>query len=648
MADNTRTLELRIIGDAKGAVAALDSVERKAGGTAPAITTVSTSLAKLAGVAGGFAVAGALTQLPGLISEVTGAASNMAESVSKANVVYGREANGVVAWAGDAAKALGMSQQAAIESLGTFGNLFVAMKIGQPEAANMSKGIVQLAADLASFNNIDPAEALTKLRAGLVGEAEPLRTLGVNLNAADISARAMALGFKQVNGQFDAGAKAQAAYSLILEQTKTAQGDYARTSDGLANSQRTLAAQVSDLKVKIGEGLIEPMKGATAAASDLVSGIGALIRIASTPIKVQVGFEVSGPGQSKGIGDLSPMDWLGSVWGTLVGGGQADASKINRDLKQANELIRRQKIAENTQWEGEGFGVSSGDFGPPTPSPWELPGDARWAEWTKGSAERVKALEAEAAAMTNGTGAATAATGAVGGLAAKLTAAQIAAENLKDLQHRIEDENTAKLAEAWMAGGQERVNIVRAEQAAIAIETTRIAGEFQRTLGTDVVRSIELAMSAEDKLADARKAATSAIVSQTTALWASAGGDKSAGAAANLANLVFWANNPGLMPKGGTGGGTITYTAMDSGGGVAPMQGRALGGPVRAGESYIVGEHRAEVLHMGSRDGFISPSVGGGGPTIQITIEGSVILERDLEDVVTRALVGARSRGVAV
>ena len=644
MADNTRTLELRIIGDAKGAVAALDSVERKAGGTAPAITTVSTSLGKLAGVAGGFTVAAALVQLPGLISEVTGAASNMAESVSKANVVYGSEANGVVAWASDAAKALGMSQQAAIESLGTFGNLFVAMKIGQPEAASMSKGIVQLAADLASFNNIDPAEALTKLRAGLVGEAEPLRTLGVNLNAADISARAMVLGFKQVNGQFDAGAKAQAAYSLILEQTKTAQGDYARTSDGLANSQRTLAAQVADLKVKIGEGLIEPMKGATAAASDLVAGIEAVIRVASTPIKVQVGFEVTGPGQDRGIGDLSPMELLGSAWGTLVGGGQAKIGSMNRDLKQAHDLIAKQKIAENTNWEGEGFSVAAGDFGPPTPSPWELPGDARWAEWTKGSAERVKALEVEAVTVGRGTPAITAASGAIGSLAAKLTEAQIAAENLKDLQRRIEDDNTAKLAEAWVLGGQDRVNIVRAEQAEIAVETTRIAGEFKSVLGVDVVTSIELALTAEQQLAEARKSAIQSTLDLTKTLWA-INPNASASHQASLAALA------GAI-KGGSP--AEIQAALDAANAEARARNpeiagrRALGGPVLAGESYIVGEHRPEVLTMGSRGGFISPSVGGGGTTIQITIEGSVILERDLEDVVTRALVGARSRGVLV
>ena len=47
-----------------------------------------------------------------------------------------------------------------------------------------------LAADLASFNNIDPTEALDKLRSGLVGEAEPLRSVGVLLNEAAVQAKA--------------------------------------------------------------------------------------------------------------------------------------------------------------------------------------------------------------------------------------------------------------------------------------------------------------------------------------------------------------------------------------------------------------------------------------------------------------------------
>jgi len=50
--------------------------------------------------------------------------------------------------------------------------------------------------------------------------------------------------------------KILAAQSLIYKQTGDAQGDFARTSDGLANSSRVLKAQMADLQVSIGQALL--------------------------------------------------------------------------------------------------------------------------------------------------------------------------------------------------------------------------------------------------------------------------------------------------------------------------------------------------------------------------------------------------------
>jgi len=41
-----------------------------------------------------------------------------------------------------------------------------------------------------------------------------------------------------------------------MEQTKLAQGDYARTADGTANTMKTLSAQFEDAKVAIGQALM--------------------------------------------------------------------------------------------------------------------------------------------------------------------------------------------------------------------------------------------------------------------------------------------------------------------------------------------------------------------------------------------------------
>ena len=71
----------------------------------------------------------------------------------------------------------------------------------------------------------------------------------------------MRLGLiKTTSDALTPAAKAQAAHSLIMAQSTTAQGDFARTSDGLANQQRILAAQWENAKTRIGNALLPVYK----------------------------------------------------------------------------------------------------------------------------------------------------------------------------------------------------------------------------------------------------------------------------------------------------------------------------------------------------------------------------------------------------
>lgn len=183
-------------------------------------------------------------------------ASAYEESLNKMNVVFGENSEAIKKWSLDAARNLGMSQQQAIEAAATFGNLFTSMGLGRSESADMSTGLVQLAADLASFNNLDPTLVLEKLRSGLVGEVEPLRTLGINLTMAATKEKALEMGLADANGEFSQAALLQARYALMLEQSTNAQGDFARTSEGLANQLRILKGNWGDTLKILGENLL--------------------------------------------------------------------------------------------------------------------------------------------------------------------------------------------------------------------------------------------------------------------------------------------------------------------------------------------------------------------------------------------------------
>jgi hypothetical protein len=227
-----------------------------------ALTNGVKNLAKFGAVAG--VVAGVIGK------NLIDAASNLEESQSKVNVVFGASSKAVTDFASTAAKSMGISKQAALEATGTYGNLLQAFGVAQPKAVEMSTTLVQLAGDLASFNNTSVDEAITALRSGLSGETEPLKRFGVAINDVRLKQEALNMGLYSGTGNLDINAKTQAAYALILKDTSLAQGDYARTSDGVANTQKTLKAQFDDLKSTLGTALIPIYKSLLSVVQDSI------------------------------------------------------------------------------------------------------------------------------------------------------------------------------------------------------------------------------------------------------------------------------------------------------------------------------------------------------------------------------------------
>ena len=198
-------------------------------------------------------------------------ASDVAEAGSKVGVVFGDARKSIDQFAASSSNSFGISKRAALDATGTFGNLFVATGLAKDAAADMSVDVVKLAADLGSFNNLKTDEVLEKLRSGLVGEVEPLRALGINFDAAAVKAKAMQLGLADANGEISQGALVQARYALIVEQTSTAQGDFARTADGMANSTKSAAAAAEDAQAKFGEALAPVMTKVNLVATDVLN-----------------------------------------------------------------------------------------------------------------------------------------------------------------------------------------------------------------------------------------------------------------------------------------------------------------------------------------------------------------------------------------
>lgn len=270
------TITLRLVvqdlmsGSVGKALGGLDELARKGGLVGSVAQGVGQSFGQLLNPVG--LASSAFSTAVDAMGDAIDAASDLAESQSKVGVVFDRNAGQIERWSDSAARSMGLSKQAALEAAGTFGNLFDALGLASDATTRMSKGAVQLAADLASFNNTGVDEALKAIQSGLLGEAEPMRRFGSNISEARVQAYGMAngLGAMVKSGKtwkfvMTDAEKVQARYGLILQDTANAQGDFARTSDGMANSQRINAARAADLQAKVG-GLIAPIGSALVAA----------------------------------------------------------------------------------------------------------------------------------------------------------------------------------------------------------------------------------------------------------------------------------------------------------------------------------------------------------------------------------------------
>lgn len=267
-------------------------------------------------IAGGFLAAGAIQAgvgaLLGGFSSSVKAASDLGESLNAVNKIFGDSADKILKWGDESANAFGLSQRAFNQMATPLGAMLKNSGLAMDQVADRTIELTKRASDMASVFNTDVEDALGAITAALRGESDPIEKFGVSLNAAAIEAKALEMGLVPVEknmtqireaqidvekaqrkaketakeygknsleardanldltkaqeklstamagstGELTSAIKQQAAYALIMEQTESVAGDFASTSDDLANKTRIQKARQEELQAVIGEKLI--------------------------------------------------------------------------------------------------------------------------------------------------------------------------------------------------------------------------------------------------------------------------------------------------------------------------------------------------------------------------------------------------------
>lgn len=201
---------------------------------------------------GGVAIVVGIKKAVDFVSECVSASSEVEEMENKFDTVFKGINEEVDAWAENFADAVGRNKNDIKTYLANQQNLLVGFGMTREAGAEMSEQMTSLALDIASFANLDEADAVNYMTKAVMGESEAAKSLGA---VTDETTRTQAMQTLGLTGTYDALSqleKMQVNYQAILSQSSDAVGDCERSLDSYESTTRQFESKLKEVKQLIG------------------------------------------------------------------------------------------------------------------------------------------------------------------------------------------------------------------------------------------------------------------------------------------------------------------------------------------------------------------------------------------------------------
>lgn len=203
-------------------------------------------------------------------------ASDLAESQNVIEVAFGESSAAIDKWSQGLIDSFGLSELSAKQYAGTFKTLANSMGVANGSGTEMSKTLTELSSDMASFYNAEQDVAANALKGIFTGETESLKQFGVVMTDASLSAYALSEGLATSYSNMTQAEKVMLRYQYVVDTLAQAQGDFANTSDSLANQQRKLQAQLQTLAADLGKELLPIVEDVVEAVTNAVGAFASM------------------------------------------------------------------------------------------------------------------------------------------------------------------------------------------------------------------------------------------------------------------------------------------------------------------------------------------------------------------------------------
>lgn len=292
--------------------------------------------------------------------------SQITEVENVVDVAFGSMSDKAYQFASTAKEQFGLSELAAKTYSGTMMAMLKSLGVAQNAASDMSITLAGLAGDMASFFNLDTDVAFQKIRAGISGEIEPLRQLGINMSVANMEAYALSQGITTSYNAMTQAEKATIRYNYLMSVTSDMQGDFARTSGTWANQVRLLTLNFQSLSAVIGQGVIAGILPAIQAINALMSKLMQAANVFRNFMYVLMGKKLKG--SQTGVSDV--VSDLGGIETAVddASSGLDDATSSAKKLKMALSVLpfdQLNQLADNSNDSGtasKSLGSGLGDL----------------------------------------------------------------------------------------------------------------------------------------------------------------------------------------------------------------------------------------------------------------------------------------------
>ena len=254
-------LKVVITAETSGLKKELDSLKTQLSKTEKTVTKTTGGIKKaLSSLTKGFTATAIVYGLIKVGKQAIQTASDLQEVQNVVDISFGSMSAEVDKFAENAIKQFGLSKLSAKQFASTFMAMSNGMGVAAEAGKNMSLNLTALSADMASFYNVEQDVAFTALKSVFTGETESLKRFGIVMTEANLEAYALSQGITKSYSAMSQAEKVALRYSFVLNATKNAQGDFARTSNNWANQVRILKEQFKELAGIIGNGLLKVLQ----------------------------------------------------------------------------------------------------------------------------------------------------------------------------------------------------------------------------------------------------------------------------------------------------------------------------------------------------------------------------------------------------